>query len=283
MITVEFQDLKMKEELGDTKPRANSKLSDQNYATRFGSRNGSTALKPRENGVLVSQTTSGSTKDKKSRLKPNEMNKKGDHTSLVFGKVEAAIGVQNGPPVPYLDIPEDLVLTNNKQSVASCRQSSKFSANESYPRAKRSLMADFPRVPKAAQVHPRPSELIELSQLRTLVQELHEREAKLQTELVACKQLQETVNKLPQLENELKMKKIESENFSQRIGQLEAEKRKMSEELIHYPVLTKEIEEARAKIKELQDQILAESSQAKEEILQQCLTNTEKKIKSIRS
>jgi hypothetical protein len=105
----------MKEELGDTKPRANSKLSDQNHAARFGSRNGSTALKPRENGVLVSQTTNGFTKDKKSRPKPNETNKKGDHTSLVFGKVEAAIGVQNGPPVPYLDIPEDLILTNNKQ------------------------------------------------------------------------------------------------------------------------------------------------------------------------
>ncbi len=66
----------------------------------------------------MSQTTNGFTKDKKNRLKPNEKNMKGDHTSLVFGKVEVVVG----SPVPYLDIPGDLCLTNKKQSVSSPRQ-----------------------------------------------------------------------------------------------------------------------------------------------------------------
>lgn len=52
---------------------------------------------------------------KKSDQNQMKRTKKGDRTSLVFGKVEATMGVQNGPPVPYLGIPEYLVLTNSKQ------------------------------------------------------------------------------------------------------------------------------------------------------------------------
>eukprot|EP01018_Ginkgo_biloba_P030332 Gb_27643 [translate_table: standard] len=292
-----FKDLKMKEEfLADGRQRVTSKLSDQNHITRFGNKNGGNALRPRDNGMLGSQTNNAITKDKKNRVKPNvqEANavaKKGDHTSLrasdtslVFGKVESAMGIQNGPPVPYLDIPEDMVLANNKHSVASSRQSLKLQASENYSRVKRSLMGDFPRALNTAQVHPRASEgnftkgadtsgVIELGQLRTLVQELQEREAKLQSDLAEYKGLKETVNRIPELERELNMKRVEAENLSQRMGLLEAEKKKISEEIAHCPALAKEIEEARAKIKDLQNQMLVESGESKDAIPKQQIDN----------
>ncbi|XP_057841601.2 protein CHUP1, chloroplastic [Cryptomeria japonica] len=265
----------MKEEfVSDIKPRATSKLPDQR------NRNGNTALRPRDNGVLVSQTTNAVGKDKKNRLKPNEANKKGDHASLVFGKVETAMGVQNGPSVPYLDIPEDFAL-NHKPLLATSRQSSKFSSSDNCSRVKRSLMGDFPRAPKASQVYPHDSECsltkdtnsTELDQLRALVQELRESEAKLQNELLEYKGVNEVVNKIPDLERELNIQRTEAKSFGEIIGQLEAEKMKMSQELAHYPILMKEIEEARTKIRELQNQRLTESRHAKEDNLQQYREN----------
>lgn len=106
------------------------------------------------------------------------------------------------------------------------------SAAPSYPRVKRSLISDLSCSVGTLQAHPthrRSSSssgsrdlLIELDQLRCLLQESKDRECKLQAELSECRR---------SLEREVSSKRVEAEELARKVESLQREKSSLSEQL----------------------------------------------------
>lgn len=106
------------------------------------------------------------------------------------------------------------------------------SAAPSHPRVKRSLISDLSCSVGTVQAHPthrRSSSssgsrdlLIELDQLRCLLQESKERECKLQAELFECRR---------SLEGEAATTRVEAEELARKVESLESEKSSLSEQL----------------------------------------------------
>ncbi|KAL8518318.1 hypothetical protein ACS0TY_009620 [Phlomoides rotata] len=108
---------------------------------------------------------------------------------------------------------------------------------------------------------------IELERLRNLVQELEEREVKLEGELLEYYGLKEQESSIAELQKQLKIKTVEIDMLNITINSLQAERKKLQEEVSQGVNARKELEMARKKIKELQKQIQLEANQTKGQLL----------------
>ncbi|KAL8533436.1 hypothetical protein ACS0TY_009716 [Phlomoides rotata] len=108
---------------------------------------------------------------------------------------------------------------------------------------------------------------IELERLRNLVQELEEREVKLEGELLEYYGLKEQESSIAELQKQLKIKTVEIDMLNITINSLQAERKKLQEEVYQGVNARKELEMARKKIKELQKQIQLEANQTKGQLL----------------
>ncbi|KAL2347342.1 hypothetical protein Fmac_001342 [Flemingia macrophylla] len=107
----------------------------------------------------------------------------------------------------------------------------------------------------------------ELERLRRLVQELEEREVKLEGELLEYYGLKEQESDIVELQRQLTMKTVEIDMLNITINSLQAERKKLQEELTQGGSAKRELEVARKKIKELQRQIQLEANQTKGQLL----------------
>lgn len=107
----------------------------------------------------------------------------------------------------------------------------------------------------------------ELERLRRLVQELEEREVKLEGELLEYYGLKEQESDIVELQRQLKIKTVEIDMLNITINSLQAERKKLLEELTQGGSSKRELEVARNKIKELQRQIQLEANQTKGQLL----------------
>ncbi|XP_052199634.1 protein CHUP1, chloroplastic [Diospyros lotus] len=107
----------------------------------------------------------------------------------------------------------------------------------------------------------------ELERLRNLVEELEEREVKLEGELLEYYGLKEQESDITELQRQLKIKAVEIDMLNITINSLQAERKKLQEEVSLGASARRELEVARNKIKELQRQIQLEASQTKGQLL----------------
>lgn len=107
----------------------------------------------------------------------------------------------------------------------------------------------------------------ELERLRNLVEELEEREVKLEGELLEYYGLKEQESDITELQRQIKIKTVEIDMLKITINSLQAERKKLQEEIRQGESCKKEVEVARNKIKELQRQIQLEANQTKGQLL----------------
>lgn len=107
----------------------------------------------------------------------------------------------------------------------------------------------------------------ELERLRNLVEELEEREVKLEGELLEYYGLKEQESDITELQRQIKIKTVEIDMLKITINSLQAERKKFQEEIRQGESCKKEVEVARNKIKELQRQIQLEANQTKGQLL----------------
>lgn len=107
----------------------------------------------------------------------------------------------------------------------------------------------------------------EIEQLRNIVEELEERELKLQSELLEYYGLKEQVPDFEEFQRQLKIKSVEIDMLHMAIKSLQEENNKLQEELTHEASAKRELEVARNKIKELQRQIKIVANQTKSQLL----------------
>ncbi|KAF8040203.1 hypothetical protein BT93_B2437 [Corymbia citriodora subsp. variegata] len=107
----------------------------------------------------------------------------------------------------------------------------------------------------------------ELERLRRLVKELEEREMKLEGELLEYYGLKEQESDVVELQRQLKIKTVEVDMLKITINSLQAERKKLQDEIAHGASVKKDLEVARSKIKELQNQIQLQASQTRGHLL----------------
>ncbi|KAG6671407.1 hypothetical protein I3842_16G002400 [Carya illinoinensis] len=107
----------------------------------------------------------------------------------------------------------------------------------------------------------------ELERMRKLVNELEEREVKLEGELLEYYGLKEQESDILELQRQLKIKTVEIDMLNITINSLQTERKKLQEEIARGTSAKKELEVARNKIKELQRQIQLEANQTKGQLL----------------
>ncbi|CAI0552598.1 unnamed protein product [Linum tenue] len=108
----------------------------------------------------------------------------------------------------------------------------------------------------------------ELERLRKLVNELEEREVKLEGELLEYYGLKEQESDIVELQRQLKIKTVEVDMLNITINSLQSEKKRLQDELAQGGgSARKELEAARKKIRELQRQIQLDSNQTKGQLL----------------
>ncbi|RHN81420.1 hypothetical protein MtrunA17_Chr1g0198861 [Medicago truncatula] len=107
----------------------------------------------------------------------------------------------------------------------------------------------------------------EIEWLRNVVEELEEREMKLQSELLEYYSLKEQVPVIEEFQRQLRIKSVEIDMLHMTIKSLQEENNKLQEELIHEASAKRELEVARNKIKELQRQIKIIANQTKGQLL----------------
>lgn len=107
----------------------------------------------------------------------------------------------------------------------------------------------------------------ELEGLRRLVKELEEREMKLEGELLEYYGLKEQESDVIELQRQLKIKTVEIDMLKITINSLQAERKKLQDEIAHGASVKKDLEVARNKIKELQNQIQLQANQTRGHLL----------------
>jgi chromosome segregation ATPase len=103
--------------------------------------------------------------------------------------------------------------------------------------------------------------------LRNVVEELEEREVKLESELLEYYGLKEQVPDIEELQKQLRIKTVEIDMLHMTIKSLEDENTKLQEELTCGASANRELEAARNKIEELQRQIRIAANQTKGQLL----------------
>lgn len=117
------------------------------------------------------------------------------------------------------------------------------------------------------ETNPAPSDSTELLQLKVLVADLQQKEMKLQEELLEYYGLKEQEKTHSELERQLRKKNVEIEKLNGKLNVLEEQKKVLSAELAEKENLKKELEVARAKIKDLQKTIQSDAGQTKAQLL----------------
>ncbi|KAI4379168.1 hypothetical protein MLD38_005499 [Melastoma candidum] len=107
----------------------------------------------------------------------------------------------------------------------------------------------------------------QLERLRKLVKELEEREMKLEGELLEYYGLKEQDSDVVELQRQLKIKTVEIDMLNVTINLLQAERKKLREEVAKGFTVRKELDAARNKIKELQNQIQQQANQTRGHLL----------------
>ncbi|KAH7650606.1 Formin homology 2 domain (FH2 domain)-containing protein [Dioscorea alata] len=107
----------------------------------------------------------------------------------------------------------------------------------------------------------------ELERLRNLVNELQEREVKLEGELLEYYGLKEQESDVAELQKQLKIKIVEIDMLNITINSLQAERKKLQEEVAQGIAAKKELDLVRNKLKDLQRQIQLEANQTKGHLL----------------
>ncbi|XP_047094646.1 protein CHUP1, chloroplastic-like [Lolium rigidum] len=107
----------------------------------------------------------------------------------------------------------------------------------------------------------------EMERLRSLVQELEEREVKLEGELLEYYGLKEQETDVTELQKQLKIKTVEVDMLNITISSLQAERKKLQEDVVRGAAAKKELEASRTRIKELQRQIQMEANQTKGQLM----------------
>ena len=108
---------------------------------------------------------------------------------------------------------------------------------------------------------------IELIQLKALVDDLKQKEIKLEAELLDYYGLKEQEKAHLELERQLRKKNAEIEKLNAKLFALEEQKQKLSEEVLGKENLKKELDVARAKVKDLQKTIQSDAGQTKAQLL----------------
>lgn len=108
-----------------------------------------------------------------------------------------------------------------------------------------------------------PKNATELEQLQELVNEMKQKEAKLEDKLLEYYRMKEQESDIVELQRQLKIKIVEIDLLKITVNSLEAEREKLREELEKEDSSRKELEDARSKIKELQRQIQLEANQTR--------------------
>ncbi|MCO5591362.1 hypothetical protein L7F22_045344 [Adiantum nelumboides] len=111
------------------------------------------------------------------------------------------------------------------------------------------------------------TDAVELTKLKALVAELQQREIKLEAELLEYYGLKEQERDHNEVERQLRRKNTEIEKLNGKIKVLEEQKKSLSEELMGKDNLKKELEAARANIKDLQKTIQSDAGQTKAQLL----------------
>lgn len=107
----------------------------------------------------------------------------------------------------------------------------------------------------------------ELERMRRLVKELEEREMKLEGELLEYYGLKEQESDIVELQRQLKIKTVEIDMLKITINSLQAERKKLQDEIARGASVKKDLEVARNKIKELQNQIQLQANQTRGHLL----------------
>nr|CAB3460658.1 unnamed protein product [Digitaria exilis] len=107
----------------------------------------------------------------------------------------------------------------------------------------------------------------EIDRLHSLVREMEEREAKLESELLEYYGMKEMETDVAELQKQLKTKTVEIDMLNNTIISMQEERKKLQDEVACGVLAKKELEEARSKIKELQRQIQLEAGQTKGQLM----------------
>ncbi|KAH7658128.1 Formin homology 2 domain (FH2 domain)-containing protein [Dioscorea alata] len=146
---------------------------------------------------------------------------------MVAGKVKAAMGFQRSPATPKHEsarLPScSPASTKSSASGASATTTKNSGAAAAFAR---SFGVYFPK--SSAQVQPRPPDVGDLIRL---IEDLQERESRLQTEILEYKLLKETASIVPFLESQISSKDQELELLKHSFERVDAENRELRAEL----------------------------------------------------
>ncbi|GAA0148123.1 non-motor actin binding protein [Lithospermum erythrorhizon] len=107
----------------------------------------------------------------------------------------------------------------------------------------------------------------EVERLRSLVQELQEREAKLEGELFEYYGLKKKESAIVELQKQSKIKSVEIDMLNMTIKSLQAERKRLQAEAAQGAIARKELEIAKKKILEMQRQIQLDANHTKSQLL----------------
>ncbi|KAM0939487.1 putative protein CHUP1 [Dioscorea sansibarensis] len=183
---------------------------------------------------------------------------------MVAGKVKAAMGFQRSPATPKHEsarLPSCSPASTKHESarLPLCSPASTKSSTSGAPATttKHSGAAAFARsfgvyFPKSsAQVQPRPPDVGDLIRL---IEDLQERESRLQTEILEYKLLKETASIVPFLESQISSKDHELELLKQTFEVVDAENRELRAELeVLKPQIHVQNEESKQKEKRIKE------------------------------
>ncbi|KAJ0963063.1 hypothetical protein J5N97_028185 [Dioscorea zingiberensis] len=168
---------------------------------------------------------------------------------MVAGKVKAAMGFPRSPATPKHESTRRSSGSpaSNKSSASGAPPSSTKHAGAAA--FARSFGVYFPK--SSAQVQPRPPDVADLIRL---VENLQERESRLQTELLEYKLVRETASIVPFLESQISSKDQELELLKQSLERLDAENRELRSELeLLKPKVQAQDEESKLKEKRVKE------------------------------
>nr|BAG54846.1 chloroplast unusual positioning 1B [Adiantum capillus-veneris] len=112
-----------------------------------------------------------------------------------------------------------------------------------------------------------PDSSTELAQLKAIVEDLQGKEMKLEAELLEYYGLKEQEKNHLELEKQLRRKNVEIDKLHSKLACLEEQAKVLSEELKGKNSMTKELEAAHTKIKDLQKTLHSDTSQTKAQLL----------------
>ncbi|KAL8139476.1 hypothetical protein V2J09_005497 [Rumex salicifolius] len=107
----------------------------------------------------------------------------------------------------------------------------------------------------------------EVQKLKAMVMDLKERERSLEMQLLEYYGIKEQETTVMELQNRLKINNVEAKIFSLKIEGLKGENKRLKAQVADYTEVATELEDAKAKIKELKRKLRSDAEERKEQIL----------------